>query len=85
MDYLHEVEHAAERIVRLERGIDCAVQSVPERLRAVLEGLQSLRGVAKISAVTLVAELGQLSRFGSARQLCRALPMPSSIPRSPRS
>ncbi len=41
----------------------------PERLRAVIEGLQSLRGVAKISAVTLVAELGQLSRFEHARQL----------------
>jgi transposase len=69
LDYLHEVEHAAERIVRLERGIDVAVESVPEGLRAVIEGLQSLRGVAKISAVTLVAELGQLSRFEHPRQL----------------
>jgi transposase len=69
LDYLHEVEHAAERIVRLERGIDAAVESMPESLRAVIAGLQCLRGVAKISAVTLVSELGQLSRFGHARQL----------------
>jgi transposase len=69
LDYLHEVEHAAGRIVRLEHGIDTALESVPESLRTVIEGLQSLRGVAKISAVTLVAELGQLSRFEHPRQL----------------
>jgi transposase len=28
-----------------------------------------LRGIAKVSAVTIVAELGELSRFGEARQL----------------
>jgi len=69
LDYLHEVEHAAARIVRLEQAIDVAVQSMPEKLREVIAGLQSLRGVAKISAVTLVAELGQISRFDHARQL----------------
>ena len=69
LDYLHEAEHAAARIVRLERAIDVAVQSMPEKLREVITGLQSLRGVAKISAVTLVAELGQISRFDHARQL----------------
>lgn len=69
LDYLHEVEHAAARIVRLERAIDVAVQSMPEKLREVIVGLQSLRGVAKVSAVTLVAELGQIARFDHARQL----------------
>lgn len=69
VDYLHEVEHVAERIVRLERSIDVAVQSVPAMQQAVIAGLQCLRGIAKVSAVTLVSELGQLSRFGAARQL----------------
>jgi transposase len=69
LDYLHEVEHAAERIARLERSIDVALESVPESMRAVIAGPQSLPGVAKISAVRLVAELWQISRFGSARQL----------------
>ena len=55
--------------MRLERAIDVAVQAMPEKLREVIARLQSLRGVAKISAVTLVAELGQISRFGHARQL----------------
>lgn len=69
LDYLHEVEHAAERIARLERAIDVAVESVPKNLQAVIAGLQCLRGVSKICAVTLVSELGQLSRFAHPRQL----------------
>jgi len=68
-DYLHEVEHAAGRIERLERAIDTAVQSVPEPMRSVIEALQGLRGIAKVSAVSIVAEVGALSRFTRARQL----------------
>jgi transposase len=68
-DYVHEVEHAQERITRLERAIDGAIETMPERLRAVVEALQALRGVAKISAVTVVAELGEISRFSKPRQL----------------
>ena len=69
IDYVHEVEHAAERIQRLERAIDAAVETVPPKMRAVIEALQALRGVAQVSAVTMVAELGQISRFARARQL----------------
>ena len=69
VDYLHEVEHAAERIVRLERSIDTAIERLPQKLRAVIDALQSLRGIAKISAVSIMAEVGELSRFESARQL----------------
>ncbi len=39
------------------------------RCRKWFAGLQALRGIAQISAVTIVAELGKLSRFESARQL----------------
>jgi transposase len=69
LDYLHEVEHATDRIVRLERAIDEAVATAPEQQRAVIEALQALRGVALISAVTIVAEVGSLSRFVKPRQL----------------
>lgn len=69
MDYLHEVEHEAERIVRLERSIDTAIETLPEKMRAAIEALQSLRGIAKISAVSIMAEVGELSRFERARQL----------------
>ena len=69
LDYLHEVEHMAERIERLERAIDEAVKRAPERMRAVIEALQALRGIAQVSAVTIVAEVGELSRFTNPRQL----------------
>lgn len=68
-DYLHEVEHAAERIGRLEHSIDAAIETLPVKLRKVIEALQSLRGIAQISAVSIRAELGQLSRFEHPRQL----------------
>jgi transposase len=68
-DYLHEVDHAAARIARLERSIDAAIQSLPVKMRAVIEALQSLRGIAQISAVSIMAELGELSRFEHPRQL----------------
>jgi transposase len=69
LDYLHEVEHAADRIVRLERAIDEAVQTAPRQQRVVIAALQALRGIARISAVTIVAEVGELSRFARPRQL----------------
>jgi len=69
LDYLHEVEHAAERIARLERAIDAAIDTLPVKLRAVIEALQSLRGIAQLSAVSIMAELGELSRFEHPRQL----------------
>ena len=69
LDYLHEVEHQAERIVRLERSIDTAIETLPEKMRTVIEALQSLRGIAKISAVSIMAEVGEMSRFEHARQL----------------
>lgn len=69
IDLLHEVEHAAERITRLERAIEEAVQTVAEPMRHVIAALQALRGVGKISAVTLAVEVGQFSRFAKAKQL----------------
>ena len=68
-DYRDEVKHAAERIVKLEKAIDEAVGQAPPQVRAVIEGLQALRGVARMTAATIVSEIGELSRFGSPRQL----------------
>lgn len=68
-DYLAEVDHQAQRIARLDRAIDEAIVEAPASMREVVSALQALRGVRKLIAVTIVAELGQLSRFPSARQL----------------
>ena len=67
--YLEEVDHVAERIAKLEEAIDEAVQQAPAEVRAVIEALQALRGVAQTTAATVVCELGSLARFESPRQL----------------
>jgi len=68
-DYLAEVVHLGQRIVRLEKAIDEALEGAPATMKAVVSALQALRGVAKMTAVTIVAEVGRLSRFAKARQL----------------
>jgi transposase len=69
LDYLHEVEHMAERVIRLEQAISEAVKLASPAIREVVKDLQALRGIAQISAVTIAAELGNISRFEGARQL----------------
>ncbi len=69
LDYLHEVEHMGERVARLEKAIAEAVKVASPEIQEVIQGLQALRGIAQISAVTIAAELGNISRFEGARQL----------------
>lgn len=69
LDYLGEVEHAAARIERLDRAIDQVAASAPAAMKAVIDALQSLRGIAKVSAVTIACEVGDFSRFQKATQL----------------
>src|SRR6201997_3134028 len=81
LDYLHEVEHMRERVARLEQAISEAVRLASPALQQVINDLQALRGIGDISAVTIAAELGQVSRFESARQLmgyCGAVPSEDS-------
>lgn len=66
-EYLLAVDQAQERMGRLDRDLARAAQAGPHA--ALLGALQTLRGVGLITAVTLVAELGDLGRFRTARQL----------------
>ena len=70
VDCLNEVEHMSARVKRLEEAILEVVKLAPQPMQEVIRGLQALRGVAHISAVTIAAELGSISsRFESARKL----------------
>ena len=64
-----EVDHQGQRIERFDAAIDQAVDAAPEQLRAIVDALQSLRGVAKVTAVTLATEFGCFSRFEKAGQV----------------
>jgi len=69
VDYLSEVDHVLARIARLEQSIDDAVKLAPPAMRAVIEGLQALRGFAKLAATTLAVEVGYFTRFEKPSQL----------------
>lgn len=69
VDYQHEIIHTGERVARLERAIGDAVEAAPPAIRAVIAALQALRGVAQLTAATIVTEVGTLSRFKTPRHL----------------
>jgi transposase len=69
LDYVHEVDHMSARIARLEKQIDEAIAAAPLHMRAVIEALQALRGVARMTAATIVSEIGCFTRFPNPRQL----------------
>ena len=68
--YLEEIDPIAERIAKSGIvAIDEAVKQAAPEIRAVIEALQALRGIAQTTAATVVSELGSLSRFQNPRQL----------------
>lgn len=69
LDYIGEVDHARSRVERLEKALDETIAVAPERTRVLVEALQVLRGVAKVTAATLVAEIGTFLRFDHPKQL----------------
>jgi transposase len=61
------VRQAQERIERLEQAIRAAVPDWS--LAEVVTALMAMRGIDLVSAVTLLAEIGDLSRFQTPREL----------------
>ena len=66
-DCIAVIEAATARRDRLEAHIEAALPHWS--LGPVVRALQSLRGVALVAAATLVAELGDMTRFANPRQL----------------
>ena len=69
---------AASKLLRTQPAISLAVQRLEAELQAlvqtwrwapVVEAIQALRGIQFTAAVTLIAELGDLHRFDTPRQL----------------
>jgi len=66
-EYIDAVRLCTERVQRLVAQIE---QLVPDwRLAPVVKAIQALRGVSLIVAATLLAEIGDISRFDNPRQL----------------
>jgi transposase len=66
-DYLDTVERAEARLANLEADLALAAPQSP--LAPLITTLQAFRGVALTTAIILVAELGDLQRFPSPRDL----------------
>ena len=64
---LQAIEEGEARVDRLTAQIGRIAEE--SSLAALFQGLQSLRGVALVTAATLLAELGDVTRFASPRQL----------------
>jgi transposase len=66
-EMVNVISEATERLARYQEQIPRVVGGW--RWEPVVKALMSLRGLALLGAVTLVAELGDLHRFATARQL----------------
>jgi transposase len=75
-DYLNAAENATQRVAALVKDLE-ALAPQATHLWPLIQALQAFRGIAFVSAVTLVAELGDLQRFGSAKQLMAFLGLTS--------
>jgi transposase len=70
-EYVRAVTEHTERLQRLEQELQEHVHAW--RLHPVVEALQALRGVQCTVAVTMVAEIGDLTRFDTPRELLKFL------------
>lgn len=66
-EYTEQVKAARRRVADMEIQMRAALKSWS--LREVVEALMALRGVSLITAMTTLAELGDITRFDSPRQL----------------
>lgn len=66
-EYIHAVKAATQRVVDMT---DQMMQALPRwSLGPIVHSLVALRGIDKIAAMVLLAELGDISRFTSPKQL----------------
>ncbi|MRX57078.1 IS110 family transposase [Bacillus idriensis] len=65
-EYYHQLKEIEQRILRLEKEI--GIQAKEGIHAPTIQALQALRGVALITATSLVAEIGSFKRFATPRQ-----------------
>ncbi|WNK20156.1 IS110 family transposase [Halomonas piscis] len=66
-EYVDNVKDAQRRVAGLEKQMRAVLPNWS--LAPVVEAVQAMRGVSLITAMTVLAELGDISRFDSPRQL----------------
>ncbi len=66
-EYIDTVQACGRHVTSLDREVETAAYASPAG--SVIEALMALRGISLLAAVTVVAELGDLTRFADAPQL----------------
>ena len=66
-EYIEAVREAQRRVAGLEKQMEAALMEWS--LASVVRSLMAMRGISLITAMTVLAELGDISRFDSPRQL----------------
>jgi len=66
-EYIHAINDATDRLERLAKAVEDALPGW--KWEPVVRALMSLRGVQVLTAMTLVAEVGDFSRFDDPRSL----------------
>jgi len=66
-EYVQALDEARARVERLNRELE--EQAQESKQAPLIAALQALRGVSVVTAMTVVAETGDLTRFPSARQV----------------
>jgi transposase len=66
-EYYHQIKEIQQRVLRLEEEI--RIQATDGIHAPTIQALQALRGVALITATSIVAEIGSFKRFSTPRQL----------------
>ena len=66
-EYLHHLDEIEGRLKRLDAAIH--LEATESERAPVIRALQTLRGVAEVTATSLVAEIGEFRRFRNPKQL----------------
>ena len=70
-EYVLSLEQAEERLKRLTQAVEETAKT-PEQQK-IVSALMTLRGVQTITAMTILSEIGDMRRFGKARDFMAAL------------
>lgn len=66
-EYIYAIEQVQEKIKRYDKAIEEAAAGITNQ--KLFKALQALKGIGLLTAATLIAEIGDISRFKTAPQL----------------
>lgn len=66
-EYIHAIEQAEERLERFDKAIAETASTISDQ--KLFKSYQALKGIGLLTAAALIAEIGDITRFKTAKQL----------------